>query len=148
MRISEPQPDDDFSFPKSARLLENADFRRVTAAGRKLSGRFFLFFALQTTETEGRIGLTVSRKVGNAVKRNQVKRHLREFFRLNRHTLFAGQAWVAIARPLAGSASAAALRQDLQKLFRSYVNVNVPLNKPPSVGMSECLQANRALEHS
>ena len=147
MKISEQQSDSDFSFPKSVRLLESADFRRVTSTGRKLSGRFFLFFALQATESEGRIGLTVSRRVGDAVERNQVKRHLREFFRLNRHTLFAGHVWVAIARPQSGSASAVALRQDLQKLFRRFAPVTVPSNTPPNLGMSDCLQENRGLEY-
>lgn len=70
-----------------------------------------------------RIGLTVSRKVGNAVVRNRVKRHLREGVR--RSPVFdalVGVDVVLIARPSAGSAAPhelrAAARTALARLAR------------------------------
>lgn len=107
-------------FPKSARLLESADFRHVTTAGRKLGGRYFLLFSLEVPQRQTRLGLTVSRKVGNAVVRSRIKRLMREFFRLGRGTWIDGRDWVLIARPSAGCAAASLLRQDLQKLFSSF----------------------------
>lgn len=107
-------------FPKSARLLNSVDFRRVTTSGRRFGGRFFLLFALETSGPSARVGLTVSRKVGKAVVRNRVKRHVREFFRLSRHTLNASQDWVVIARPQAGRVEADLLRRDLQKIFSMF----------------------------
>ena len=118
----------DKGFPKSARLLDKADFRLVTSTGRRRGGRFFLLFSLNTGCGNSRLGMTVSRKVGKAVLRNRIKRQMREFFRIGRGALDHGRSTaldiVLIARPHAGSASPAALGQDLQKLFSS-------LNKPP-----------------
>ncbi|MBF0461466.1 MAG: ribonuclease P protein component [Magnetococcales bacterium] len=114
-------PQRDERFPKSARLLDGTDFRSVTAAGRKIGGRFFLLFALATVCSNARLGLTVSRKVGKAVVRTRVKRQMREFFRRNRPELADGLDFVLIARPQAGGATSEALRRDLQKLFASFI---------------------------
>ena len=45
-----------------------------------------------------RLGITVTKKIGKAVKRNRIKRHVREFFRLNKHSLPPGCDLVVIAR--------------------------------------------------
>ena len=108
------------SFPKAVRLLNSADFRRVTGTGQKKTGRFFLLFATTMPGETARIGLTVSRKVGHAVVRNRVKRQMREFFRLTRPALTHGRDWVVIARPHAGKARAEALQHDLKKLFSPF----------------------------
>ncbi|MBF0402228.1 MAG: ribonuclease P protein component [Magnetococcales bacterium] len=112
-----------YGFPKSVRLLESADFQRVTTAGRKLGGRFFLLFTLETTLPNTRLGLTVSRKVGNSVTRSRIKRLMREFYRLGRPNWVVGRDWVLIARPQAGGAAADLLRRDLQKLFSSFARL-------------------------
>jgi ribonuclease P protein component len=107
-------------FPKSLRILDGAEFKAVTSSGRKLGGRFFLLFAQRTSEEGARLGITVSRKVGNAVVRNRVKRQLREFFRRQRPLLQRGYNWVVIARPQAGGALTEGLQQDLVKLFAGF----------------------------
>ncbi len=74
-----------FFFTKADRLLKRPDFLRLAAKGRQCQNNNFLaVFAPGKTERT-RLGITVSRKVGNAVVRNRIKRFIREYFRLNRH---------------------------------------------------------------
>ncbi|MBF0162280.1 MAG: ribonuclease P protein component [Magnetococcales bacterium] len=122
--VREGSADWDRGLPKSARLLDSADFRLVTSTGRRLSGRFFLLFRLSAAAPRSRVGLTVSRKVGKAVVRNHIKRLVREYFRHHRAAMECGGRppldIVVIARPQAGQAAPEALVQDLQKLFSSF----------------------------
>jgi len=68
---------------------------------------------------ESRVGLTVSRKVGVAVVRNQVKRWLREAVRHEREKLASGCFDVVIiARPSAAKVGATALRAQVRRSFR------------------------------
>ncbi|HWU86578.1 MAG TPA: ribonuclease P protein component [Kofleriaceae bacterium] len=65
------------------RLRERVDYLAVQAGGEKLHGRHVLGIARRRTDPQlaGRLGLTVTRKVGNAVVRNRIKRLLREWLR-------------------------------------------------------------------
>lgn len=92
-------------FPSSDRLRRAADFRRLSAVGRRSSDRFFvvLVAAAGIRENDGpeapaRLGITVSRRVGNAVVRNRLKRQIREWFRRHRRQLRAGLDFVVIGR--------------------------------------------------
>ena len=84
-----------------------ADFDRVFAEGRKVSGRDLLLWVCKRAEPAAasgttmspRLGLSVSRKVGPSVRRSRVKRLLREAFRLNRYRMSAGFDMVAYPRP-------------------------------------------------
>lgn len=68
-------------FPPTRRVRSRRDFLAIYADGRKYYTRHFLVFALSGGQPLQRVGVSVSRKVGNAVCRNRVKRILREFFR-------------------------------------------------------------------
>lgn len=76
-----------FRFPKSARLLRSPDFKRVQSRGRKTRTPHLLVIYTPNQLAGSRFGLVVSRKVGNAVQRNWVKRRLRESIRHRRHEL-------------------------------------------------------------
>ena len=67
-------------FPKQDRLLKRSEFASVFDSGAKVVCRELVIFACPATG-KGRIGLVVSKKVGNAVVRNRVKRLLREAYR-------------------------------------------------------------------
>ena len=72
------------TFPSDFRLLKAEEFRRIRESGRKIHTAHFVVYVVAHSENGARVGITVSRKVGNSVKRNRVKRLVREFFRLNR----------------------------------------------------------------
>ena len=67
------------------RLRQRADYVAVQTEGIKIHGRHVLAIARKRTDAElaGRLGMTVTKKVGNAVVRNRIKRLLREWMRLH-----------------------------------------------------------------
>lgn len=87
-----------FSFGKDERLLKRVEFLTVTEGGKKVHTRNFIIFTRPNNLSFSRIGITVSRKVGNAVRRNRVKRVVREFFRLNKAKIEKGIDIVVIAK--------------------------------------------------
>jgi ribonuclease P protein component len=79
-----------FGFPRQARLLTEAAFRRVySAASTRMRVAPLRVCALRRSDGRSRLGLSIGRKVGNSVVRNRWKRAIREAFRLNRHLLSA-----------------------------------------------------------
>ena len=70
---------------KEMRLRQRVDYLAVQSSGRKLHGRHVLAIAQPrpASDPRGRLGLTVTKKVGNAVVRNRIKRLLREWLRLH-----------------------------------------------------------------
>ena len=79
-----------FSFPKNHHLRKDADFQRVYAARVYAADDVLVVNGCENGLDHPRLGLGVSRKVGNAVVRNAWKRRIREAFRLSRETLPAG----------------------------------------------------------
>lgn len=92
-------------FLKSDRILKRDEFRRVYEQGRKLHGRYFTAFILPGRNARPRIGITTTRKIGNAVERNRARRLLREAFRKNKWLVPAGvDIVVNVKRPLVEAA--------------------------------------------
>jgi len=87
-----------FGFPKSVRLLKPADFDQVMRRRFSDADGFVILYAASNQSNMTRLGLIVSRKCGNAVKRNQWKRSLREAFRLVASELPTGLDLVVLPR--------------------------------------------------
>lgn len=106
---------------KEMRLRRRPEFVLVQSEGQKLHGRHVLGIARKRSESslDGRLGLTVTKKVGNAVVRNRIKRMLREWMRLH--------GWVPTGWDLVLVAKESAARQlhpedfatDLTRILRS-----------------------------
>jgi ribonuclease P protein component len=105
-----------FRFPKSARLTRTSEFLRVKNEGNSCHGRLMVLSFLKTGETQTRIGLITSRRVGNAVTRNRVRRRLREVVRLARSRLKPGHWLVLVARKSAVDASFVEIEREWLKL--------------------------------
>ena len=82
-----PEPKGAYTFPKSARLLAAHHFRRVNKHGKTVGGKFLTIQICMSRHSCLKLGLTVSRKFGDAVSRNRFKRLVREAFRLTQHQL-------------------------------------------------------------
>ena len=100
-------------FPKSIRLRSRRDYLRVQRGGIRVSSKDLLVFYRKNEKEHPRFGTTVSKKVGNAVVRNRVKRCLREAIRNHQHCLTASVDVVFIASPRAASLSYRDLEQNV-----------------------------------
>ena len=74
----------DERFPKSDRILKRQLFRRVYDTGKKIQARFFTAFILPNSQPQSRIGITATRRTGNSVVRNRLRRRVRELYRRNK----------------------------------------------------------------
>jgi ribonuclease P protein component len=64
---------------KELRIKKNKDFQEAFKKGRSFANRQFVVYVLKKEgQTSFRIGLSVSKKLGNAVMRNQIKRYIRQ----------------------------------------------------------------------
>ena len=70
-------------FSRSVRIVRSSDYQAIYKTGRKIHSSHFVLFSRVNTLGHSRMGITASRKVGGAVKRNRVKRLFREIFRKN-----------------------------------------------------------------
>ena len=107
----------DQSFPRSCRLTSRRQFISVYEKGRRVSSSSFVLFGLPNTQGECRLGITVTRKIGGAVRRNRIKRVLRDIFRRNRFELSPPLDLVVNARPPIVGAESAALEREFLKTF-------------------------------
>ena len=84
-RDPSPQPRQRFKFTHAHRLHGDDAFQQVFANKLRKNAGPLAVLALPNDAPHHRLGLTVSRRVGNAVKRHRIKRLLREAFRMNQH---------------------------------------------------------------
>ena len=78
-------------FPKNERLLKRGDFVNLNRSGVRHYTAHFVVIHKKNDLGVTRLGITVGKKVGKAVKRNRIKRLIREFFRQNKSDLVQGQ---------------------------------------------------------
>jgi ribonuclease P protein component len=108
-------------FLRSDRILRSPDFQRISRRGRRSSGlAFVMLFATPPADRVGaspRLGITASRKVGNAVTRNRIKRGVREWFRHNRDEIPGALDVVIIARRSAAELTGSEIALRLEELL-------------------------------
>jgi ribonuclease P protein component len=86
------------TFGKDERIRKRQDYLRIYEQGGRIYSKRFTIILCRNSSGIRRLGMTVSKKTGNAVQRNRIKRLLREFFRLNKSRLPASQDIVIIAK--------------------------------------------------
>lgn len=100
------------TFTKKVRLRKRAEFIRVSTDGIKRNAPNFIVVCGRNDLTHPRLGITVSKRVGNAVCRNRIKRFVREFFRNNQQLFFPAD-FNIIARTGAAQLEYASVCQEL-----------------------------------
>jgi ribonuclease P protein component len=89
---------DDRRFPAKLRVARDRDFQRVFNNRQSVADDCLIVYGCYNDLLHSRVGLTVSRKIGNAVVRNRWKRLIRESFRRQRWELPAGIDFVVLPR--------------------------------------------------
>ncbi|MCK5050124.1 MAG: ribonuclease P protein component [Candidatus Cloacimonetes bacterium] len=98
-------------------ITSKREYQSVYAENKKTEGNLFVFLTKKILENYFAVGIVVSKKVGNAVIRNKVKRRVRAFLREHEELHPAGVKLVIVAKPEAGIAIWQKIKDDLIQLF-------------------------------
>ena len=79
-------------------LKKNRDFQNVYKNGKSKANKYLVMYVLENQLDSNRIGISVSKKVGNSVIRHHLTRLIRESYRLNKEMFNSGLDIVVIAR--------------------------------------------------
>ena len=103
---------------KRTRLTDSPEFERVYRQGAAYRGKLFSVHAFPNELGTPRLGLSVSRRVGNAVTRNTVRRRLGEVFYSSLHEVPGDLDLVVSARPAAAEATFRELSEEFDRSLR------------------------------
>ncbi|MED4403288.1 ribonuclease P protein component [Metabacillus fastidiosus] len=103
---------------KKNRIKKNEDFQKIFKQGKSMANRQFVIYFLEREESELRIGLSVSKKIGNAVTRNRVKRLIRQVFLEEKERIVNNKDFIIIARKPAAEMSYDEVKSSLNHLFK------------------------------
>ena len=114
------------SFSRDRRLLAKAEFQAVFDESKKVSQRYLLALYRPNQQAEARVGIMVGKRaVHLAVERNQIKRVIRESFRVNQ-TKLQGLDIIVIVRNQCNVLTKVQLREGVEKLWQ---NLSTQLQK-------------------
>ena len=100
----------------SESLKKNEQFRFVYKNGRSYANKYFIMYVKENGLDKNRIGISVSKKVGNSVVRHRITRLVRESYRLHENIFNSGLDIVVIARNNAAKAGYAEIESALLHL--------------------------------
>ena len=85
-------------YPHSESLKKNQDFRLIYKEGKSCANRYLVLYVRENGLAKNRLGVSVSKKVGNSVVRHRITRLVRESYRLQEDMFNSGLDMVVIAR--------------------------------------------------
>lgn len=107
------------SMKKGYRIKKNVEFQAAFKKGFSVANRQFVIYILKKEQQENfRIGLSVSKKIGNAVTRNQIKRYIRQVFHELHDDVKCGKDYVIIARKPVAEMDFHQVKKSLQHVLR------------------------------
>lgn len=100
-------------------ICRNNDFRRIYARGKSYVSPLVVVYALKNRTKNVRVGITTSKKVGNAVQRNRSRRVIREAFRALAPRVRPGFALVLVARGKTPYVKSTDVRRQLERQLQA-----------------------------
>lgn len=83
---------------KKLRLKSNRDFRKTYDKGKSFANKYLVIFFVKNRLDNNRVGIAVTKKLGNSVVRNKIRRRIREAYRLNSYKVKQGYDIVFLSR--------------------------------------------------
>ncbi|EKU48166.1 ribonuclease P protein component [Staphylococcus massiliensis] len=103
---------------KAYRIKKNRDFQLIYRKGKSVANRQFVIYMRENPECDHfRLGISVSKKLGNAVVRNRIKRSIRECFKVHKHNLHSKDI-IVIARFPANKMSVNEIQKSLEHVLK------------------------------
>ena len=109
----------------SESLKKNRDFQKVYRLGKSYANKYLVMYILENHTEKNRLGISVSKKVGNSVIRHHLTRLIRESYRLHEDMFDSGLDIVVIARATARNISYHEVESALMHLGRLHKIVHV-----------------------
>ena len=103
---------------KSFRVKREKDFKAIFTDGTSFANRKFVVYQLENQQNHFRVGLSVSKKLGNAVTRNQIKRRIRHILQSVKGSLVEHVDFVVIARKGVETLEYAEMEQNLLHVLK------------------------------
>ena len=85
-------------YPNSESLKKNRDFQLLYKEGKSCANRYLVLYVKENGLEKNRLGVSVSKKVGNSIVRHRITRLIRESYRLHEDMFNSGLDMVVIAR--------------------------------------------------
>ncbi|NEW07267.1 ribonuclease P protein component [Paenibacillus sp. SYP-B3998] len=117
---------------KTYRLAKREDFNKVYRYGKSMANhQFVLYYLAQPKLEQFRLGVSVSKKIGNAVVRNRLRRMMKEIIRLNKDNLTLHYDYILIARKPVAEMEYADMQKSIFHVIRkaSLYKRNEPIKK-------------------
>ena len=113
-------------FSKS--LKNNRDFQNVYKNGKSYANKYLVMYVFENNENCNRLGISVSKKVGNSVVRHRITRLIRESYRLHENIFISGLDIVVIARNSASDVGYKEIESALLHLAKLHGTIKIYFN--------------------
>ncbi|MCD8089066.1 MAG: ribonuclease P protein component [Clostridiales bacterium] len=111
-------------------LKKNYQFRCVYSRGRSIANKYLIMYVVKNNSDKNRLGISVSKKIGNSVVRSRVTRLIREAYRLSEDNIKEGYDIAVIARSAMRGTSYAEAHRSLNHLLRIHKLLKSVPEKP------------------
>lgn len=129
--MTTPDFPEDQRFRKAERLRKRAEFLETQRKGKRVAGAHFIVYARANAHAWSRLGITASRKVGDAVTRNWWKRRVREIFRRHKAQIPQGMDFVVIVKVVSARPDFERMRTELLGLLERAAPARRPAEAQP-----------------